>query len=507
MGPMRAPASTPETVETSPASSRSLLLVGGCLVAVCLPLAFVLPFHGSSRLALPLMLAAGGLWALALRLGASRRTPLALVLGVAVALRVVFLAGDLGLSDDVWRYVWEGGLVLEGKSPYAWAPDDEALAPERAAWATVHGRMNNTSISAAYPPVTQAAAAVLTFVAGGAAEADRARLAMRVGFTLADLAVLAGLLRLLRRRGLPNGRALIWAWSPLVAWEFAGSGHFDSLGIALLVAGLLALEPGRRRGQADEPAKDHAEAPGSEPLATLPGTQGEPRGQLPRRRLALGALALAAAFHVKLLPLLAFPFVVRRAGRAGGPLLTALLLAGLALLAAPVALLEGGLSGAFAGLSEYGLRWEAWNLGFRWFEPLFDRFGVRDGSVTDPRRLARLAVAVALALFGLRLFLRRVEPVAATALCLAGYLLLTPTLHPWYLTWLIALLAFLPSGLARPWLWLAVASPILYLPLVGWHAEGAWQHPTWTWPVVAVPFFLLLLGGLPAVERALRRHP
>ncbi|MDF1799575.1 MAG: hypothetical protein P1V81_10395 [Planctomycetota bacterium] len=496
---MGAPGSTPRSADSAPASSRSLLLVGGCLVATCLALAFLGPFQDSSRLALPLMLVAGGLWALALGLGAGREAPLTLVLSVAVALRVVFLAGDLGLSDDVWRYVWEGGLVLEGKSPYAWAPDDPALASEREAWATVHDRMNNTTISAAYPPVTQAAAAVLTFAAGGAEEADRGRFAMRLGFTLADLAVLAGLLRLLRRRGLPRGRALIWAWSPLVAWEFAGSGHFDSLGIALLVAGLLALEPGRRRDQSDEPREGPAQGPARAPAET----QGDPTGTLPKRRLALGALALAAAFHVKLLPMLAFPFVVRRAG---GALLAALLLAGLVLLAAPVVLLEGGLSGAFAGLSEYGLRWEAWNLGFRWIEPLFDGLGVRDGGATDPRRLARLFVAAALALFGLRLFLRRVEPVAATALCLAGYLLLTPTLHPWYLTWLVALLAFLPGGLARPWLWLAVASPILYLPLVGWHAEGVWQHPAWTWPVVAVPFYLLLLAGLPAVERALGRR-
>jgi hypothetical protein len=392
------------------------------------------------------------------------------VLGVALALRVLLLGSSLGLSDDHWRYVWEGGLVLEGKSPYAWAPDAPELAAEREAWGEVYGRMNNTAVSAAYPPVTQAAAAGLTALAGGPTEADGAAWAMRLGFGLADLAVLAALALLLERRGLPRGRVLVWAWSPLVAWEFAGAGHFDSLGIALLLLGLLLLERPRP-------------GPGSADRAG-PGA------------LVLGAACLAAAFLVKLLPLLAFPFVVRRAGWRAGALLAGLLLLFTVALAAPVLLLEGGSQGLLAGLGEYGLRWESWNLGFGWFEHLFEGFGVRDGSWSDPRRLARLAVAGLMALWALALWLRRAEPLLATGACLAAYLLLTPTLHPWYLTWLLALVAFLPTPFARPWLWLAAATPLLYLPLVGWKSAGVWEQPPWSWPVVAAPFYLLLSAAL-----------
>ncbi|MBC8451457.1 MAG: hypothetical protein H8D72_01980, partial [Planctomycetes bacterium] len=51
--------------------------------------------------------------------------------------------------------------------------------------------------------------------------------------------------------------------------------------------------------------------------------------------------------------------------------------------------------------------------------------------------------------------------------------------------------ALAPRGTARAWFWLAAASPLLYWPLVGWQARGEWLEPAWSWPLLAIPFFLL----------------
>ena len=430
-------------------------------------------------LVIGLMLTMGGLWATGLvltrRVEEPQRVPgvLPLVLVVAVALRIFALGAEPNLSDDVWRYVWEGGLVAEGKSPYAQAPDAPVLAPERAAWPEVYQAMNNTDVSAAYPPVTQVAAAAVVALSGGPTEAESARQGLRIFFSLADLLVLLPLGVLLRRRGLPDALLITWAWCPLIVFEFAASAHFDSLGVLLLLSAIALLEP---------------------------CPKGAPQSRLaPRLRGGLGLTALGAAFLVKFLPLLAFPFLLGRgtarqvAQRSAG--LGLVIMLGLL----PVLLLEGGFTGIFDGLANYGLRWESWNLMHRYVEPLFTIFGDRDNTWTDPRKLSKLATGGVACLWILRLFLRGEAPLRATGLALGAFLLVSPTLHPWYLAWIIPFLAFSPG---RAWAFLVVASPLLYWPLTSWQIDGQWIEPGWLWPVVGLPFYALLLVDVFRLRKA-----
>jgi hypothetical protein len=428
-------------------------------------------FAGARPLVLCAMLMAGAAWLLALFTASRGAGRLAVILPLAVAMRLVAIGGDLGLSDDLWRYGWEGGLVLEGKSPYAQAPDAPELAPERERWAVVYERMNNQDISAAYPPVTQYFAAMVVLATGlEHTPAPRIERGLRTAFALVDLAVLLPLLGLLRRRGLPTGLLVAWAWSPLVVWEFASSAHFDSLGILLLLLAVWALARPREPGPAQS---------------------------------ALGDALLALAFMTKYLPLIAAPFLLlrRRLGTSLAAILSFAVATGLGF--ASLLLLRGGLNGVFAGLGEYGLRWESWNLVYRWVEPWFDSLGERTESLFDPRRIGRMAIGALAGAFVLWLVIRRTEPVRAIFLVLGAFLILTPTLHPWYATWILPFVALVPLRTTRAWLWLATASPLLYWPLVGWQTRGEWVEPGWSWPAVAVPFFLLLALDFAAS----RRHP
>ncbi len=49
------------------------------------------------------------------------------------------------------------------------------------------------------------------------------------------------MVQLLTSFGLAQQRLLIYAWHPLVVWEFAGSGHVDAIAIAFIALALLAL--------------------------------------------------------------------------------------------------------------------------------------------------------------------------------------------------------------------------------------------------------------------------
>ena len=103
--------------------------------------------------------------------------------------------------------------------------------------------------------------------------------------------------------------------------------------------------------------------------------------------------------------------------------------------------------------------------------------------------MSRAVVFVLLATVLLRAWRRGVGPSEAARTVLVAFLLLTPTLHPWYLTWLVPFLV-----VSRPsWAWslLLAAAPLFYWPLTEWQAEGLWREPRWLWPCVALPFLLL----------------
>lgn len=396
-------------------------------------------------LAMGIVLVAGGLaWAVALRDAACGAWGLRAVVLGAVALRVAAAFTGPVLSDDVHRYVWEGELVRRGSSPYAHAPADPERAELRAELPVVYARMNHPEVPAAYPPATQLAL-------GAIVAADRslgrsgidAVDAMRAAFSLLDLLVLVPLVALLRRRGRPVGLALAWGWSPLVALEFAGSGHFDSLGILLWLSAFVLLA-------------------------------GE--------RVRLGAAFLSASILVKFLPLVALPALLRRPRRRRQLVLTGALV-GAAFLGFALAL-EGGARGFFRGLGIYGSSWEGGSLVFRWIDAGLRAtgapFGLHAGAV------ARVLVGAAFVAVVARGVRRRVEPLRASGAAVVAFLVLSPTLHPWYVTWAVPFAVLAPRVRLTPVV-LAIVAPLLYGALARRWSTGVWEEPAWVWPLVALP--------------------
>lgn len=380
----------------------------------------------------------------------------------ALLLRVIVFGGDFALSDDVYRYVWEGELVAAGQSPYAYAPQHEIWEVHRERLPGTLASLNHPEVPAAYPPATQLLCAAgvtlgeLVFPARAPDEA--ALLGVRSVFAICDLLVTLALAALCRRLGRARRWSLVWGWSPLVVLELSGSTHFDAAGILALVLALTLFA---------------APSAGSRPKAALAGA-------------VLAAGVLAVGVLIKYLPIAAAPFVLRstrhRAVVSGAFVLVT------ALLAAPFVLFEPAGFGAAQGLSSYAFRWESTSLVFRFLEEPLARLGHYDESLTDPRRLARLAIAVAWLAAALWLFVRRVPPWRATAVLIGLFIVLSPTLHPWYLTWIVPFVALRPTP---AWLWLCCAAPLLYAPAFQFRAGGAWAEPAWLWPTVALPFFAL----------------
>ena len=156
---------------------------------------------------------------------------------LAIAWRAALVLAPPLLSDDIYRYVWEGRIQLHGGNPYVW--EDR---PDGVRWTALRDdvweRVTHKFYSALYPPAWQIAARAVVAVRDSVT-------AMKAFLVACEVGALALLAWMLKRRELPPSRMLVMAWSPLALVEIAGSGHNDAFGLLWMVVALAALESGR----------------------------------------------------------------------------------------------------------------------------------------------------------------------------------------------------------------------------------------------------------------------
>lgn len=161
--------------------------------------------------------------------------PLIIILIAAVIFRLTLLGGTPSLSDDIYRYLWDGRVQLAGINPYTYAPNDPALAflsNEQASF------INFPHLRTVYPPISQFA-----FWLG--VSITQTLTAQKFIFVCTEVITIIALLIILRCRRINPLWVLAYAWHPLVVLEISGSGHNDSLGIAFLWMGIAAWQLSR----------------------------------------------------------------------------------------------------------------------------------------------------------------------------------------------------------------------------------------------------------------------
>jgi alpha-1,6-mannosyltransferase len=218
-----------------------LLLIGAVLCAGTLAGPVVHAQAGDVAFA-ALAIAQGLLVLCATRLAeeaARWRGTLILILGVGVALRLALVFLEPHLSDDAYRYVWDGRVQAAGINPYRYVPAAPDLAFLRDA--AIFPSINRADYAVTiYPPAAQLLFLLVNLVADG-------MLAMKLAMVACEAVAVAVLIDLLRRLGRPAARVIAYAWHPLAVWEIAGSAHVDAAMIAVMMLGLwIALVPGRR---------------------------------------------------------------------------------------------------------------------------------------------------------------------------------------------------------------------------------------------------------------------
>ncbi len=124
-------------------------------------------------------------------------------------------------SDDVYRYIWEGMLFSNGVNPYLISPGDLSLAGFAKEF-PYHSLINHPDIAAAYPPLMIGFFSLISTVSIELS-------AIKAVMALFDLGGLLFLISILKNRGVDIRWSLLYALNPLILYSFAGEGHFDSI--------------------------------------------------------------------------------------------------------------------------------------------------------------------------------------------------------------------------------------------------------------------------------------
>ena len=180
------------------------------------------------------VLAAAGF--VAWRAPSSART-LVVVLAFAALFRLWPLVEEPRLSDDLYRYVWDGRVQAAGINPYQYIPAEQPLAHLRdeAIYPKINRREYAPTI---YPPLAQ----MIFFATTRASESVTWMKLTMVAFELVGVWAVVWLLASF---GLPRQRVLLFAWHPLLVYEIAGSGHLDALMICFVCLALVARRSNR----------------------------------------------------------------------------------------------------------------------------------------------------------------------------------------------------------------------------------------------------------------------
>ena len=169
-----------------------------------------------------------GLFFISFKLIQLEKTNFWMLAGAAIIFRLVFIAATPNLSQDFYRFIWDGKLILEGINPYLSVPNDFPTALEPARQSLIQGM---GSLSAwnytSYPPVNQLLFTISAFLGGKSILGSV--IAMRFFIVLADLGTLYLGRKLLLKLNLPPYQIFWFILNPFIIIELTGNLHFEGV--------------------------------------------------------------------------------------------------------------------------------------------------------------------------------------------------------------------------------------------------------------------------------------
>lgn len=190
-------------------------------------------------------------------------------------LRIAVIFALPNLTNDFYRFVWDGQLLALGFDPFAHRPASYMAAGVQLQGITpeLFSKLNSQNYYSIYPPFCQSIFGIACSIFPN--DIYKSVLVMKVFILLFELGTLGMIASLLKQFKLPKNRIAIYALNPLCIVEFSGNLHFEAgmIFFTLLVIYLLTIN-----------------------------------------RTLIASLFMAMAFCIKLLPAIFIPLLLRPFG-------------------------------------------------------------------------------------------------------------------------------------------------------------------------------------------------
>ncbi len=204
------------------------------LVSVSAILYIYIGYFLARHEAIPLIVSYMALFAIYWKLYSFYQMKLSHLVGIGIIFRLLLLLSFPTLSDDIYRFVWDGKLIANGIHPFAHLPSDlmESGNLPTSLDPSLYDRLNSPNYFTIYPPLAQF---LFWLAAVGVDSVFTSAVIIRLFIIGAELGSIFLLVKLTDIYGVKTHRIALYALNPLVILELTGNLHFESFMIFFLL--------------------------------------------------------------------------------------------------------------------------------------------------------------------------------------------------------------------------------------------------------------------------------
>ncbi|OIQ27408.1 MAG: mannosyltransferase [Bacteroidetes bacterium MedPE-SWsnd-G2] len=355
-------------------------------------------------------------------------------IGIGIVFRLIFIAAIPNLSQDFYRFIWDGRMIFEGLNPYLFTPESfisSGKFPVAQAQELYNGMGQlNASHYTNYPPLNQLCFTIAAYLSN--TNILGAAIVLRSILLLADIGIVYFGQKLLKKLNLSKSLIFLYFLNPFIIIELSGNLHFEGLMLFFLVWALYLLH---------------------------------------KRKLIYGAFIFACSIAVKLIPLIFLPLFFKYFKWRKSILFYAFVGMFCILMFLPF------YSPQF--IDNYSQTVALWFQNFEFNASIYYILRAIGYSITGYNEIAIIGKLLAITTFVFVIFMSLWRKNQSTnqvitnmLLVLTFYLFTTTTVHPWYVSSLVLLCVFTPFRYPLAWSFMVVLSYFAYI--TSDHNENLW---------------------------------